>query len=436
MLCVINFKKITMAIIGVTITVVIMFCSIILIIKPKDGVDTGQNSNPSETDSKTYSPSQDINGSGGTEELRGMWISYLDLSPIMTNKTETQFRNGFKEMVKTISDFGFTAIFVHVRPFGDALYNSDYYPYSHLLSGVQGHDPGYDPLEIMIEYAGAVGLEVHAWINPYRISSNDGAQLSADNMAYTWYNDVELYKNYVENVDGKLYYNPGITEVCELIVDGVAEIVERYNIDGIHFDDYFYPTASESFDKYSYDKFISENDVNLTLSDYRLMNVSNMLKSVYTAVKEINKDVVFGVSPQGNIDINYSSQFADVKMWMATDGYIDYICPQIYFGFEHETKPFDSTVLEWASLPRHESVTLYIGITAHKIGIEDTWAGESAKTEWQNSDDMLSRMVDTTRQQDDADGFILYSYKFLFTPGSDIEQLVMTERDKLEQVIK
>ncbi len=361
------------------------------------------------------------------DELRAVWISYLDLGS-MFGSSGSQFTANFSAAMGKISSAGYNSIIVQVRPFGDALYNSSYFPYSHTITGVQGRDPGYDPLAIMIQQARAYGLEIHAWINPYRIT--EPSRLSTDNQAYTWYNDKASYPNYVELIDGRLYYNPAIPEVTQLIVNGVVEIVKNYDIDGIHFDDYFYPTTASSFDSVSYNSYKSAGG-KLSLADFRRYKTSEMVKAVYSAVKKTDSTVDFGISPQGNVSNNYNYQFADVGTWMANSGYIDYICPQIYYGFENSSLPYVNTVAQWASLPRVSGIDVYIGIAAYKVGVVDTWAG-SGKNEWVNSTDMLARMVTTTRENSGVSGFVMFRYDNLFkNPSSHMQK----ELDNLEEVL-
>lgn len=197
----------------------------------------------------------------------------------------------------------------------------------------------YDPLQIMCELSDKYKLKIEAWINPYRVSQdNDYSKLCENNIALKWHNG-EKTKEYVKECGNKLYFNPAYKEVNELIVNGVKEIAENYSVDGIHFDDYFYPTSDADFDSVAYDEYKKKGG-DLSLGDWRRDNVSSLIKSVYKAIKKVNPDIRFGVSPASDIENDYTSLYADIEKWVSEDGYVDYVCPQIYFGFRNVKQPF------------------------------------------------------------------------------------------------
>lgn len=365
------------------------------------------------------------------QEIRGVWISYLDLIPILQGKTEKEFTSSVTSMFSKISTAGYNAVVVQVRPFGDAIYESDYYPFSHLVTGVQGVSPGYDPLAIMVAMAKKQSLQIHAWINPLRIRTAESLVLSNNNQAAIWLKN-EKKKDNVWQVNGGLYFNPTKQDVQDLLVNGVRELVEKYNVDGVHIDDYFYPTSDKSIDEKEYMAY-QKNGGTLSLSDWRLDTINKMVKAMYQAVKETDSKAVFGIAPQGNIDNNYTSQFADVKRWMTEKGYADYICPQIYFGLLNEKRPFADVLKEWDALPVHDEVKLYVGISAYKIGREDANAG-NGKNEWIEFSDRMAKMVQAVRNAENFDGFIMYSYRFLFEPEAALIEKVQKETDQLAQV--
>ena len=361
--------------------------------------------------------SSSVNG-----EVRGVWISYLTLEPMIKGKTQAQFVKNIGDAFDQAADFGFNTVFVHARPFGDALYKSEYFPWSRYLTGEEGRDPGYDPLELMVSLAHERGLRIEAWINPYRVRLDD-KPMSADNQAKKWLasgNDGALAWN------GGVYYNPGSAAARELIVNGVREIVENYDVDGIHFDDYFYPTTDLTFDAATY----QASGSSLTQADWRRENVNKLVHDVYAAVKEANPDCLFGISPQGNVDINYNGQFADVRTWVSEPGYVDYICPQIYYGYRNGTAPYAETVALWDSMIKVDTIKLYVGIAAYKVGTVDTWAGEG-KNEWIDTTDILARMVKTARKAEHYGGIVIYSYESLF---GDVSEQMKIERNNLKKV--
>ncbi len=357
-----------------------------------------------------------------SNEKRAVWISYLELKKMFSGGSKSSFTNAFSKACNNIADFGLNTVIVQVRPFSDALYNSSYFPYSHIISGVQGQDPGYDPLKEMVKIAHNHGLKIEAWINPYRIRTSD-IKLSSQNPAVKW-----AGSDYVVSIGVNKYYNPAYNDVQELIVDGVAEIVRNYDVDGIHFDDYFYPTTDASFDQNAYNSLGDGRD----LGDFRRDNVTILMKKVYNKIKSINPSVTFGISPQGNNQINYNSQYVDVKT-IINKGYIDYICPQIYYGFNNSQQPFSQTVKEWNGYVSGTDVKLYVGIAAYKVGTVDNWAGDG-KYEWQNTTDILKRQVLETGKYNGCKGFFLYRYESLFKIDTAISSQMETEKQNLQSI--
>ena len=340
------------------------------------------------------------------QEVRAVWLSYLTLEPMVKNKTKSEFTANIDKAFANVVETGFNTVFVHVRPFGDALYDSSYYPWSYLLSGAEGKNPGYDPLKIMCELADSHGLRIEAWINPYRVRASGSRVLAADNQAKKWIasgNDGALEWN------GGVYYNPGSADARKLIVNGVKEIVKNYNVDGIHFDDYFYPTTDMEFDRATYQASGSSK----SQADWRRENVNILVREVYAAIKKLDASCIFGISPQGNMKNNYDAQFIDCAKWLSNKGYVDYICPQIYFGFENAGLPYAQTVDAWNRMIKVSGIDLYIGIAAYKLGQADQWAG-AGKNEWVGTKDILARMVKTARSASHYGGVAIYSYDSLY----------------------
>ena len=179
---------------------------------------------------------------------------------------------------------GFNTVFVQVRPFGDSFYPSEFYPPSSIVVGEYGEVFLYDPFEILVEAAHTAGLSVHAWINPLRLMTTEEIELiSRDFAVRCWYDDANKRGKYlVLQGDGRWYLNPGYSEVCDLIVSGAREVVERYDVDGLHIDDYFYPTTAESYDRECFAEY-SDSGGTLTLADFRRGAVSALVKELYDA---------------------------------------------------------------------------------------------------------------------------------------------------------
>lgn len=362
-----------------------------------------------------------------TSELRAMWISYLEFDAYLD--TYTPNKKNFTTFMNHIYDKcvenHMNAVIVHVRPFGDAIYNSEYFPWSQYISGKQGKNPGFDPLTIMIEEAHKRNLEFHAWLNPYRVSFDTSyTKLSADNPARKWHNNSATKRN-VLSYGGKLYYNPAKAEVQKLIINGAKEIVDRYDVDGIHFDDYFYPSFSSgnvktAFDAKEYDSYkkarIAEGKSYKSIYNWRRANVNKLVSGIYSAVKNSKSEVKFGISPAGNIDnlkSNYS-YYVDIDTWLNNQGYVDYIMPQIYWGFTHKTAAYDDVLNRWIKLNKKGIADLYVGVGAYKVGMAKS-SSYSDWEEWQKDKDVLKKQITYGRKTGKVGGYAFFSYEYFDT---------------------
>ena len=348
-----------------------------------------EDSNAAETNAKAEEP------------LVGVWIPYMALD--VTEKTEEAFKENFDAKLAAAKSVGANAVFVHVRPFADSLYPSEYESWSHLLTGTQGKDPGYDPMEYMVNAAHEQNMQFHAWINPLRIASTTIPPELDENGFYmqNYVNHPEYFMAY----NSGIYYNPASAYIRNRIADGAAEIAEKYDVDGIHFDDYFYPTDDESIDAEQYAAYVKETEEPLTLHEWRTANVNALIAAVYSRVKEADENVQFGISPQGNLENNEMIN-ADVYTWCAQAGYIDYVCPQLYYSFENEALPFETALQNWCALKRLPSIKLYIGLAVYKAGTD------ADNGTWLNTTDTLAKQIDCAKEAG-ADGVVLYAVDHL-----------------------
>lgn len=361
-------------------------------------------------------------------EMRGVWVPYFNISNGSTSMSEEEFKKHFDNIINTAKDSGMNTLFVHVRSHCDALYNSDIFPYSDIFTGVQGESPDYDPLEYMVEASHSAGLEFHAWINPYRVRTNNNpAELSEDNPCYIWLNDndTDNDRNVIE-YNGDLYLNPATNDVRSLIIEGVRELVQNYNIDGVHLDDYFYMFTESEFDEVEYNKYvesINNGCTSLTLPEWRRANVNVLISGIYATVKNIDSEVLFGISPQGNME-NDMNMGADIYSWCSQSGYIDYIAPQIYFNSENPLLPYEETLDSWRNIITNDNIKLYIGLALYKAG------GDEDDGTWQKSDDIISKQIEYARDCS-TNGFILYSWEYLQNEQTSAE--VANIEDILEE---
>lgn len=338
------------------------------------------------------------------EEMRGVWVSYMELSmENESSKTQKAFEDKFTEIAQKCRNSGFNTLIVQVRPFCDALYKSSYFPWSHILTGTQGENPQYDALQIMCDICKENNLKIHAWINPYRVSSNETPKKLSDNNPYIKNSEIGI------KTDNGIFLDPSNETAQQLISDGVKEIAENYDVDGIQFDDYFYPTEDESFDKKQYEAYIEKygKENSMSLDNWRMQNVNTLICKVYRTIKSVDSSVEFGISPQGNIG-NNEGLYADVKSWCTCKGFADYICPQIYFSLENPALTFEDCLNSWTSLDFDENVKLYVGLGGYKAG-----NGEYDEETWLLSDSILADEYDILRNNKSVSGFMLYSYNSL-----------------------
>ena len=379
---------------------------------------------PAAADS-TPEPSADPNPALPAGEWRAVWVSYLEWAA-MDFSTEDAFRAGVVQLLDNCTGLGLNTVLAQVRPFGDALYRSSLFPWSHLCTGVQGQDPGFDPLDVLLTEAHARGLSLEAWVNPYRLRSSASMPpvLAESSLLNT-------HPEWVCTVNEGAYLNPAIPEAADYVVQGVAELVQNYAVDGIHFDDYFYPTTDPSIDAA---QFAASGETDLTA--WRRANVTRLVKDVHDAVKAADPTLRFGVSPQGNPDNDRNEQYTDLSVWLTASGadaVVDYLCPQIYWGYGYTLSSgstrfaFENITAEWLALPRAESTVLYFGLGAYRVGVGDGGANADSVSQWCTGS-ALARQVTDLRSAG-AGGWALYRYGSLFR--SDESGLAAAERAAL-----
>ena len=365
------------------------------------------------------------------EEYRAVWISYLEWQSADFS-SEDAFRAQMGSWFDQYAAMGLNTVLAQVRPFGDALYPSAIFPWSSVCTGTQGLDPGFDPLAVLVEEAHARGLRLEAWLNPYRLALNDTVPgvFSADNLS-------AVHPEWVKQAAGGQYLDPSRQDVRDCIAAGVQEILDGYAVDGIHLDDYFYPTTDEAFDAAEY----ASAGTDLSLEDWRRENVNALVRQLYQLVHTGGRTagaVPLGISPQGNNDNNYAQQYSDAALWLSTPGYIDYAMPQVYWGYGYTTGSgstrfaFENITAEWLALPRAEGVALYFGLGAYRIGDGDGGNYDHAQDQWQTGRN-LADMVTTLRGAG-ADGFGLYRSDFLLR-NSAWPQLAQAECAALTEVL-
>lgn len=313
-------------------------------------------------------------------EFRGAWLHIVGNTQIRT-MSEAQVKEMFIQTLDSLEQAGCNAVIFQVRPQADAFYPSHLEPWSRFLTGVQGQapDPLWDPLQFMIEESHKRGMELHAWCNPYRVTSNDQEELAPDHL---FFSNPDIFKRY----GTQLYFDPGEPASREHTVSVIADIVRRYDVDAIHFDDYFYPYPvkyEEFHDDASFVKYAKEQGFEYwQKGDWRRNNVAILMKELNDTIKSIKPWVRFGISPFGihrNLSetpdssgsatsglSNYEALFADVPDW-GVKGYIDYIVPQLYWRINFAPACYEILINWWnnGNFTDH----LYIG---QNIAVLDT----------------------------------------------------------------
>lgn len=368
-------------------------------------------------------------------EFRAVWIATvanIDWPKSNTDSVEKQ-KADFIEILDTYKKMNYNAVIVQIRSSGEAFYPTDLAPWSRYLTGKEGKAPSpyYNPLEWMITEAHARGFEFHAWLNPYRATMDT----KIENLSLK--HDFNKHRNwmikYGESGKEKYYYNPGLPEVQNHLTKVVEEIVQNYDIDAVHFDDYFYPykVTGEIFnDKASFAKYGN----GLTLENWRRANVDTLVKKVSYTIKNIKPWVQFGISPFGvwrnkSVDpkgsdtesgqTNYDDLYADPLTWME-NSWIDYIVPQLYWSLDHPKASY-SKLLKWWS-ENSKNTAIYIGNGTYKINTD-------SDKKWNNPYE-IPNQIDITRTYKNVQGNAFFSAKWFVNKNQNVAQLLMDNQYK------
>ncbi|MEV0385087.1 family 10 glycosylhydrolase [Nonomuraea sp. NPDC050643] len=372
-------------------------------------------------------------------ELRGVWIATTQNIdwPTKAGQSAERQKADYVKILDSAAKRNLNAVFVQVRPASDALYKSSLEPWSQYLTGTPGKDPGWDPLPFLIEESHKRGMEFHAWFNPYRASYGDStAKLPASHPA-------RQHPDWTVKFGGRLYYNPGLPAVREHVVKVINDVVGRYDIDGVHFDDYFYPypVAGAKFDDTAAFRKYGKGE---KLADWRRGNVNTLVAEVDKAVHAAKNHVKFGISPFGiwrnkSNDPSgsntsgmsaYDSIYADARAWIKA-GTVDYVLPQLYWPRGHKLADYNTLVRWWSDEVKGSGVQLYIGEGLYRVGSRDDQA-------WTKAGE-LSGQIAANRAQKQVDGEVYFSAKQLLTnPLGAMDRVAKTHysRPALQPLMK
>ncbi len=347
------------------------------------------------------------------EHMRGIWVSSvynLDYPTAPTTDADA-LRKQADTILDDVCSMGLSTVFLQVHPSTDALYPSKIYPWSRFLTGSVGTAPanGFDPLRYWIDGAHARGLELHAWLNPYRITTGKKAEWDALPASHPAKQHADWTVSYNDNY----YWNPGIPGVIDLLESGVDEILTNYpTVDGIHLDDYFYPGTAFD-DAAAYARYGGGQ----ALADWRRANVNTLVDRLHTLVQRKAPAASFGISPSGvwenrsadprgsatsGGNPSYSKAYADTLTWIR-QGMVDYVCPQLYWYIGQSAADYAVLTDWWANAVKGTAVKLYIGEAAYKCG--DTTQAAA----WQTTGE-LTRHLRLTEARAEVSGNIFFSY--------------------------
>ncbi len=371
-------------------------------------------------------------------KVRGIWVSNVANIDTPVMKDVTSYKEYLIKLVERIASYNMNLIIFQVRPCCDAYYKSNINPWSRFITGEEGKDPGFDVLEFVINEAKKYNIEVHAWMNPYRVGMKSLDDL---NMTKEEFLNTLAENNYARChpedtiLDGtkKVILKPSSPSVIKYVTESIMEVVNNYDVTGVHIDDYFYPYAKvpEELEQedYKHDQEVrtSSNTPLLSFDDWRRENVNKMIKSIHDELKKsfskTNRKVVFGISPFAIYRTNkalketgwekgsfhsagalecYSDLYSDVYHWMK-EGYIDYVVPQVYFSFERVDVNYHDLTAWWAKICEETNTTLYIGHGLYQMGSNDVWANPNEMKNQLRFNEMYKRI----------DGSIFFTYRDL-----------------------
>lgn len=383
------------------------------------------------------------------EQVRGIWlatVSRLDWPPVSSVNISSpairisQQQKALTDKLDNLKRLGINTVFFQVKPDGTALWQSKILPWSDTLTGTIGQDPGYDPLQFMLDEAHKRGMKVHAWFNPYRVSVNTKPSTVAELNRTLSQNPSSVYvlhRDWIRTSGDRFVLDPGIPDVRDWITSIVAEVVENYPVDGVQFDDYFYTESPGSAlnDSQTFRRYGQGFD---SKADWRRHNTQRLIEQVSQTIKKLKPDVEFGVSPAGvwrnrshdpaGSDTRgaaaYDESYADTRRWVQL-GLLDYIAPQLYWPFARDAARYDVLAKWWAGVVKSTNTRLYIGVALYKVGEpsrkEPDWTVQGGVPE-------LKKQLDLNESEPNINGTILFREDYLNQPQT--QEAVTYIRDR------
>ncbi|MXP54307.1 glycoside hydrolase family 10 protein [Pantoea sp. Seng] len=370
------------------------------------------------------------------EPVRGVWlttVSRLDWPPIASVNASpanriSQQQKALTDKLDKLKSLGINTVFFQVKPDGTALWRSKILPWSDMMTGKIGEDPGYDPLQFMLDEAHKRGIKVHAWFNPYRVSTNVKPSTVAElnnTLSLHPASVFVLHRDWIRTAGDRFVLDPGIPDARDWITSIVAEVVANYDIDGVQFDDYFYAESPGSTLNDSA-TFRQYGQGYASKADWRRHNTQQLIEQVSRTIKQLKPHVEFGVSPAGvwrNVSHDpagsdtrgaaaYDEAYADTRKWVQM-GLLDYIAPQIYWPFSRQAARYDVLANWWANVVKPTHTRLYIGVALYKVGetskMEPDWTINGGVPE-------LKKQLDLNESVPQINGTILFRENYLNQP--------------------
>ncbi|WP_231827261.1 glycoside hydrolase family 10 protein [Pseudocitrobacter corydidari] len=363
------------------------------------------------------------------EPMRGIWlatVSRLDWPPVNSVNISSpairinKQKDALTAKLDNLKQLGINTVFFQVKPDGTALWDSKILPWSDTLTGKIGENPGYDPLQFMLDEAHKRGMKVHAWFNPYRVTTNTKPTTVAElnrTLSQQPASIFVLHRDWIRTSSDRFVLDPGIPEARDWITSIVAEVVAKYPVDGVQFDDYFYTETPGSTlnDNQTWRQYGQQY---ASKADWRRHNTQLLIEQVSRTIKQLKPDVEFGVSPAGvwrnrshdplGSDTRgaaaYDESYADTRLWVQ-QGLLDYIAPQLYWPFARDAARYDVLAKWWADVVKPTKTRLYIGVALYKVGEpskkEPDWAVNGGVPE-------LSKQIDLNESIPEINGTILF----------------------------
>lgn len=388
-------------------------------------------------------------------DVRGCWISNVANIDTPNNLEKDDYKKYLIGILETMQSYNMNTAVFQVRPLNDAYYPSDLNPWSRFITGTEGKNPGFDVLEFFINEAKKRNIKVHAWMNPYRVSNvsvTDG-KITKDEYLSSL-DEKNFARKHPEHTildgTGKIILSPSHKEVIEFVSESILEVARKYDVEGVHIDDYFYPYAKIKEDDERNDYLKYRDSENQSFDDFRRSNVDKMIKMVHDKLKaleqETNKKVEFGISPfavyrtnssirpdgweKGSYNASsalqcYSELYSDVYKWMK-EGWIDYVVPQDYFSFDRKDVSYHDVVWWWSNICNETKTKLYIGQGLYQMGSKEGWACET----WQNKEEIANQLKFNCNFPNVL-GTIFFTYRDLVPGQNEIKDAALKDIKKM-----